>query len=106
MHLPRLTSTESGRPYQNQNRYMSTNSWGEIPLLADYKVDWNLLSALVDFWDKGKAIFIINGTELTPTIEEYHQLTCGSKWNGDIIEPRLEASEAGMPSYSLALRVY
>ncbi len=50
---------------------------GEVPLLANYIVDWPLLEALTDFWDAGKAVFIINGAKLTPTLEEYQQLVQG-----------------------------
>ncbi len=50
---------------------------GEIHELANYKVNWVLLDALSDFWDPENVVFVINGNELTPTLEEYRQLVQG-----------------------------
>ncbi|PKI67491.1 hypothetical protein CRG98_012075 [Punica granatum] len=47
---------------------------GDIPMLAMCQVDWNFLGAAVTFWDPIHAVFNIQGTELTPTIEEYRTL--------------------------------
>ncbi|PKI39340.1 hypothetical protein CRG98_040275 [Punica granatum] len=47
---------------------------GDIPMLAMCRVDWNFLGAAVTFWDPVHAVFNIQGTELTPTIEEYRTL--------------------------------
>ncbi|PKI49584.1 hypothetical protein CRG98_030040 [Punica granatum] len=47
---------------------------GDVPLLSTRRVDWYFLRAAVTFWDPIHAIFNIQGTELTPIIEEYRTL--------------------------------
>ncbi|PKI77685.1 hypothetical protein CRG98_001915 [Punica granatum] len=46
----------------------------DVPLLSTRRVDWNFLGAVVSFLDPIHAVFNIQGTELTPTIEEYRTL--------------------------------
>ncbi|PKI62284.1 hypothetical protein CRG98_017285 [Punica granatum] len=47
---------------------------GDVPLLATRRVDWNFLEAAIAFWNPSRAVLNIQGTELTPTIEEYQTL--------------------------------
>jgi len=47
---------------------------GGIPWLASKEIEWALLEAASDFWDTDRAVFNIQGTEITPTVEEYRSL--------------------------------
>ncbi|PKI63100.1 hypothetical protein CRG98_016502 [Punica granatum] len=56
-------------------------------MLAICRVDWNFLRAAVTFWDPVHAVFNIQGTELTPTIEEYRTLVGRITATRGIVEP-------------------
>ena len=45
--------------------------YGEIALLLNVKVDWQLIKAIMPFWDSSYRCFTFNQEDMTPTIEEY-----------------------------------
>ncbi|PKH65726.1 hypothetical protein CRG98_050165 [Punica granatum] len=47
---------------------------GDLVRLAQCPVDWIFLKTTVEFWDPQHAVFNFQGTELTPTVEEYTAL--------------------------------
>ncbi|PKI65935.1 hypothetical protein CRG98_013673, partial [Punica granatum] len=65
---------------------------GDIPMLAMRRVDWNFLGAAVTFWDPVHAVFNIQGTELTPTIEEYRTLVGRIAATRNIVEPNFHTT--------------
>ncbi|PKI47163.1 hypothetical protein CRG98_032434 [Punica granatum] len=65
---------------------------GDIPILAMCRVDWNFLGAAVTFWDPVHAVFNIQGTELTPTIEEYRTLVGRIAATRGIVEPNFHTT--------------
>ncbi|PKI39659.1 hypothetical protein CRG98_039944 [Punica granatum] len=50
---------------------------GELPLLADSPIDRTLLRTAISFWDTQRVVFNFQGTELSPTVEEYATLISG-----------------------------
>ncbi|PKI56503.1 hypothetical protein CRG98_023141 [Punica granatum] len=47
---------------------------GDVAMLAESPIDWTFLRTVVKFWDPQHAVFNFQGTELTPTVEEYTTL--------------------------------
>ncbi|PKI75962.1 hypothetical protein CRG98_003620 [Punica granatum] len=47
---------------------------GDVAMLAESPIDWTFLTTTVEFWDPQHAVFNFQGTELTPTVEEYTTL--------------------------------
>ncbi|PKI76924.1 hypothetical protein CRG98_002711 [Punica granatum] len=64
----------------------------DIPMLAICRVDWNFLGAAMTFWDPVHAVFSIQGTELTPTIEEYRTLVGRIAATRGIVEPNFHTT--------------
>ncbi|PKI66180.1 hypothetical protein CRG98_013433 [Punica granatum] len=62
-------------------------------MLSTRRVGWNFLGATVTFWDSTHAIFNIQGTELTPTIEEYRTLISRTVVAHSIVEPNLRTTQ-------------
>ncbi|OWM76631.1 hypothetical protein CDL15_Pgr009196 [Punica granatum] len=58
---------------------------GEIHEYVEMPINWNLLKAVVGFWDPQHAMFNFHETKLAPTIEEYRALI-------DIVIPNLFAT--------------
>ncbi|PKI78911.1 hypothetical protein CRG98_000684 [Punica granatum] len=76
---------------------------GDIPLLATRQVDWNFLEAAITFWNLSRAVFDIQGTELTPTIEEYQTLIGQTAVVHDIIEPNFHTARSTLVSRLLGV---
>ncbi|OWM75316.1 hypothetical protein CDL15_Pgr012276 [Punica granatum] len=47
---------------------------GDLVTLVEVPVDWIFLRTAIEFWNPQHAVFNFQGTELTPTIEEYTTL--------------------------------
>ncbi|PKI36240.1 hypothetical protein CRG98_043369 [Punica granatum] len=60
---------------------------GDLPLLADSPIDWNLLEAAISYWDIQRAVFSFQGSELVPTVEEYAVLIQRPAPTFDIVVP-------------------
>ena len=45
--------------------------YGEIALLLNVEIDWQLIKAIMPFWDPSYRCFTFNQEDMTPTIEEY-----------------------------------
>ena len=45
--------------------------YGEIALLLNVEIDWQLIKAIMPFWDPSYRCFTFNQEDITPTIEEY-----------------------------------
>ena len=45
--------------------------YGEIALLLNVEIDWQLIKAIMPLWDPSYRFFTINQEDMTPTIEEY-----------------------------------
>ena len=45
--------------------------YGEIALLLNVEIDWQLIKAIMPFWDLSYSCFTFNQEDMTPTIEEY-----------------------------------
>ena len=45
--------------------------YGEIALLLNVKVDWQLIKAIMLFWDPSYRYFTFSQEDMTPTIEKY-----------------------------------
>ncbi|OWM65082.1 hypothetical protein CDL15_Pgr028800 [Punica granatum] len=65
---------------------------GDVPLLATRCVDWNFLEAAIAFWNPSRTVFDIQGTELTPTIEEYRTLIGRTAVVHGIVEPNFHTT--------------
>ncbi|OWM89004.1 hypothetical protein CDL15_Pgr024022 [Punica granatum] len=76
---------------------------GDIPLLATRQVDWNFLEAAIAFWNPSRAVFDIQGTELTPTIEEYRTLIGRTAVVHGIVEPNFHTSRPTLVSRLLGV---
>lgn len=58
--------------------------------LVNFHVNWRLLKALISFWNKENAVFVINHVEVTtPTLEEYRELLGAHDWSRGIAEPNI-----------------
>ncbi|PKI68961.1 hypothetical protein CRG98_010641 [Punica granatum] len=64
----------------------------DVPLLSTRRADWDFLGAAVMFWDPTHAIFNIQGTELTPIIEEYRTLIGRTAVAYGIVEPNIRTT--------------
>ncbi|PKI56456.1 hypothetical protein CRG98_023094 [Punica granatum] len=67
---------------------------GDIPLLATRHVYWNFLKAAITFWNPSRAVFDIQGTELTPTIKEYQTLIGRTTVVHSIVEPNFHTARS------------
>ncbi|PKI44366.1 hypothetical protein CRG98_035243, partial [Punica granatum] len=76
---------------------------GDIPLLATRHVDWNFLEAAITFWNPSRAVFDIQGTELTPTIEEYRTLIGRTTVVHSIVEPNFHTARSTLVSCLLGV---
>ncbi|PKI60097.1 hypothetical protein CRG98_019505 [Punica granatum] len=76
---------------------------GDIPLLATRHVDWNFLEAAIAFWNPSCAVFDIQGTELTPTIEEYRTLIGQTVVVHGIVEPNFHTARPTLVSRLLGV---
>ncbi|OWM75292.1 hypothetical protein CDL15_Pgr012252 [Punica granatum] len=74
------------------DRNYITSFVGDVPMLSTRRVDWNFLGAAVTFWDPTHAVFNIQGTELTPIIEEYRTLIGRTAISHGIVEPNLRTT--------------
>ena len=45
--------------------------YGEVALLLNVEIDWQLIKAIMPFWDPSYRCFTFNQEDMTPTIEEY-----------------------------------
>ena len=45
--------------------------YGEIALLLNVEIDWQLIEAIMPFWDPSYRCFTFNQEDMTPTIEKY-----------------------------------
>ena len=45
--------------------------YGEIALLLNVEVDWQLIKAIMPFWDPSYRCFTFNQEDMTPIIKEY-----------------------------------
>ncbi|PKI73582.1 hypothetical protein CRG98_006030 [Punica granatum] len=77
--------------------------FGDIPILAMCQVDWNFLGVAVTFWDSVHAVFNIQGTELTPTIEEYRTLVERIAATHGIVEPNFHTTRLVLVSRLLGV---
>ncbi|PKI58121.1 hypothetical protein CRG98_021500 [Punica granatum] len=75
----------------------------DIPLLATRCVDWNFLEAAIAFWNPSCAVFDIQGTELTPTIEEYRTLIGRAAVVHSIVEPNFHTGRPTLVSRLLGV---
>ena len=50
---------------------MFKGKYGEIALLLNVEVDWQLIKIIMPFWDLSYRCFTFNQEDMTPTIEEY-----------------------------------
>ena len=57
--------------------------YGSLHVLIDFEVNWNLIKALMWFWDPSRRCFVINGQDCTPTIEEYQAIMRCTSGKGD-----------------------
>ncbi|PKI42784.1 hypothetical protein CRG98_036830 [Punica granatum] len=71
---------------------------GDIPLLATRRVDWNFLEAAIIFWNPSRAVFDIQGTELTSTIEKYRTLIGRTTVIHSIVEPNFHTAQSTLVS--------
>ncbi|PKI74789.1 hypothetical protein CRG98_004807 [Punica granatum] len=76
---------------------------GDIPMLAMCRVDWNFLGAAVTFWDPVHTVFNIQGTELTPTIEEYRTFVGRIAATRGIVEPNFHTTRLVLVSRLLGV---
>ncbi|XP_031379105.1 uncharacterized protein LOC116194437 [Punica granatum] len=76
---------------------------GDIPLLATRQVDWNFLEAAIAFWNPSRAVFDIQGTELTPNIEEYRTLIGRTAVVHGIVEPNFHTARSTLVSRLLGV---
>ncbi|OWM63473.1 hypothetical protein CDL15_Pgr026233 [Punica granatum] len=76
---------------------------GDIPLLATRQVDWNFLEAAIAFWNPSRAVFDIQGTELTPNIEEYRTLIGRTAVVHGIVEPNFHTTRPTLVSRLLGV---
>ncbi|PKI53812.1 hypothetical protein CRG98_025818 [Punica granatum] len=76
---------------------------GDLPLLAECPIDWTFLRTAISFWDPQHAVFNFQGTELTPTVEEYTALIQRSMPTQHIIMPNQWASIPGRLSDLLGM---
>ncbi|MFQ6626286.1 hypothetical protein Gotur_005882 [Gossypium turneri] len=53
------------------NRQLFYDNYGDLPYLLDAKVDKNLFRALTQFWNPAYSCFTFGKVDLVPTIEEY-----------------------------------
>ncbi|PKI58579.1 hypothetical protein CRG98_021042 [Punica granatum] len=70
----------------------------DVLLLATRHVDWNFLEATIAFWNPSRAVFDIQGTELTPTIEEYRTLIGRTAVVHSIVEPNFHTTRPTLVS--------
>ncbi|OWM77842.1 hypothetical protein CDL15_Pgr017440 [Punica granatum] len=75
-------------------------------MLSTRRVDWNFLGAAVTFWDPTHAVFNIQGTELTPIIEEYRTLIGRTAISHGIVEPNLRTTRLVLVSRLLRVHRY
>ncbi|PKI78886.1 hypothetical protein CRG98_000747 [Punica granatum] len=78
---------------------------GELPVLAELSIDWTLLRDAIGFWDPQHAVFNFQGTELTPTIEEYTALIERPPATQDIMVPNPFATISSRLSVLLGIRI-
>ncbi|PKI70836.1 hypothetical protein CRG98_008727 [Punica granatum] len=78
------------------NRHYIAAFSGDIPLLATQHVDWNFLEAAIAFWNPSHAVFDVQGTELTPIIEEYRTLIGRTAVAHDIVEPDFHTTRSSL----------
>ncbi|PKI57543.1 hypothetical protein CRG98_022014 [Punica granatum] len=76
---------------------------GDIPLLTTQQVVWNFLEATIAFWNPSRAVFDIQGTELTPTIEEYRTLIGRTTVVHGIAEPNFHTARPTLVSRLLGV---
>ncbi|XP_031404616.1 uncharacterized protein LOC116213718 [Punica granatum] len=76
---------------------------GDVHFLATRRVDWNFLEAAIAFWNPSRAVFDIQGTELTPTIEEYRTLIGRTAIVHDIVEPNFHTTRPTLVSRLLGV---
>ncbi|PKI72244.1 hypothetical protein CRG98_007318 [Punica granatum] len=76
---------------------------GDIKSIAIRQSDWNFLGAAVTFWDPVHVVFNIQGTELTPTIEEYHTLLGKTAATRGIVEPNFHTTRPVLVSHLLGV---
>ena len=50
---------------------MFKGKYEEIALLLNVEVDWQLIKAIMLFWDPFYRCFTLNQDDMTPTVEEY-----------------------------------
>ncbi|PKI71963.1 hypothetical protein CRG98_007646 [Punica granatum] len=74
------------------DRNYITSFVGDVPMLSTSRVDWNFLGTAVTFWDPTHPVFNIQGTELTPMIEEYRTLIGRTAISHGIVEPNLRTT--------------
>ncbi|PKI58221.1 hypothetical protein CRG98_021392 [Punica granatum] len=79
-------------------------SIGDLPLLADYPIDWTLLRTTISFWDTQRAVFDFQGTELAPTVEEYTTLIQQPMPTRNIVVPNQFATIQSRLAIILGLR--
>ncbi|PKI70866.1 hypothetical protein CRG98_008757 [Punica granatum] len=77
---------------------------GDLPLLADFPIDWTLLRTAISFWDTQRAVFNFQGTELALTVEEYAALFQRSMPTHDIVVPNQFATIQSRLAILLGLR--
>ncbi|PKI73074.1 hypothetical protein CRG98_006569 [Punica granatum] len=76
----------------------------DTPMLTTRKVDWNFLEAALAFWNPEHVVFDIQGTELTPIIEEYHTLINRTTITCGIVEPNLYTTRPTLVSRLLGVK--
>ena len=54
-----------------ERQAMFKGKYGEIALLLNVEVDWQLIKAIMPFWDPSYRCFTFNQEDMTPTVEEY-----------------------------------
>ncbi|PKI61790.1 hypothetical protein CRG98_017840 [Punica granatum] len=91
-----LGSSTPSRPRLHQDL-----CWGYTN--ASHRVDWNFLGAAVTCWDPVHAVFNIQGTELTPTIEEYRTLVGRIAATRGIVEPNFHTTRLVLVSRLLGV---
>ncbi|PKI45887.1 hypothetical protein CRG98_033686 [Punica granatum] len=85
------------------DRHDITTFVGDIPLLATRHVDWNFLEAAITFWNPSRAVFDIQGIELTPTIEEYRTLIGRTAVVHSFVEPIFHTARSTLVSRLLGV---
>ena len=54
-----------------KKKELCSSKFGRLHEFIDFDTNWDMIRALLWFWDPSRRCFVINGEDCTPTIEEF-----------------------------------